>query len=33
MPDAICSRDDHLRRQSNKQTVLDDASPPIKLRG
>ena len=33
MPNAIGTRDDHLRRQSNKQTMLNDPSPPIKLCG
>jgi hypothetical protein len=33
MPNAIGTRDDHRCRQSNKQTVLNDPSPPIKLRG
>jgi len=30
MPDAIGARDDHLRRQPEKQTVLNDAGPRVK---
>jgi hypothetical protein len=33
MPDAVGARDDHLRRQPEKQTVLDDAGPRVKLGG
>jgi len=30
MPDAVGARDDHLRRQPEKQTVLNDAGPRVK---
>jgi len=29
MPDAVGARDDHLRRQPEKQTVLNDAGPRV----
>lgn len=33
MPDAFGAGDDHLRCQPEKQTVLDDAGPRVKLGG
>ena len=33
MSDAVGARDDHLRRQPEKQTVLDDAGPRVKFGG
>src|ERR671937_246501 len=33
MPDAVRAGDNHLRRQPEKQTVLDDAGPRVKFGG
>jgi hypothetical protein len=32
MPKAIGTRDDHLRRQANKQPMLNNPCPPIEAR-